>query len=31
MSVLADFGSEKQVKVKEAYFRTTKTDLIGEK
>ena len=30
-SVLANFGSEKQVEVKKAYFITTGIDLIGEK
>ena len=29
--VLANFGSEKQFKVKKAYFMTTEIDLIGEK
>ena len=30
-SALANFGLEKQFKVKKAYFITTETDLIGEK
>ena len=30
-SDLANFGSEKQFKVKKAYFMTTEIDLIGEK
>ena len=30
-SVLANFGSEKQFKVKKAYFITTEIHLIGEK
>ena len=30
-SVLANFGSEKQFKVKTAYFMTTEIDLTGEK
>ena len=30
-TVLANFGSEKQFKVKKAYFITTAIDLIGEK
>ena len=30
-TVLANFGSEKQFKVKEAYFITAEIDLIGEK
>ena len=30
-SDLANFGLEKQFKVKKAYFMTTEIDLIGEK
>ena len=30
-TVLANFGSEKQFKVKKAYFTTTEIDLVGEK
>ena len=30
-SVLANFSSEKQFKVKKAYFISTEIDLIGEK
>ena len=30
-NVLANFGSEKQFKVKKAYFITIEIDLIGEK
>ena len=30
-SDMPNFGSEKQFKVKKAYFMTTEIDLIGEK